>query len=193
MKPLAAIAFTTLLATLAGCATSTDAVKPCCYDGPVSTARLQSLPVTLEDGTTATFDQAFPGFTPQPGLITRSLPFDEVERQNIVYRSLDPLLPLYDANGDGQLEKPEVVVLYAREAALALGTEVKHFGSGAPVKAVSTANADIAGLVAWVDANRSRMNERGQTIFRDLDRLGQDLKTRGSEGGLDQDAAVFTR
>ena len=78
MKPLAAITFTALLGALAGCATSTTAVKPCCYSGAVSTVRLQSLPVTLEDGRTATFDQAFPGFTPQPGLITRTLPFDEV-------------------------------------------------------------------------------------------------------------------
>ena len=49
---------------------------------------------------------------------------------------------------------------------------------------------DCDGLVAWAHDNRSRMNERGQTVFRDLELLGQDLRVRGSEGGLNGDEGI---
>jgi hypothetical protein len=194
MRTLLWLVFPALSASLlSACASSTVAVKPCCYIGPVTTVRLGALPVTLANGATAEFDRVFPGFSPQGGSFTSPLPFNEVMREDIIYSSLEPLLPLYDANGDGQLEKPEVLVLYAREAAIATGTDIRHFGSGNPVRAVSTANADIGGLVTWVRANRERMSERGQAIFRDLDRLGQDLRTRGGEGGGDGDRTIRTR
>ena len=92
-------------------------------------------------------------------------------------------LEAYDANQDGRLEKPEMLVLYAREAARASGTPVQHFGAGSPIRAISAPNADIGGLVRWVQERRANMSAQGQAVFRDLERLGLDLRTRGSEGG----------
>lgn len=194
MTPRRWLPLLTVAASLvAGCAGSTLAVKPCCYAGAVTTARLGALPVTLASGRVVAFGEAFPGFAPQPGLLTASLPFDTVLREDVIYASLRPLLPLYDANGDGRLEKPEVVVLYAREAGLATGTDIRHFGAGPAVRAVSTANADLGGLVAWVRSRRAAMSERGRLIFDDLERLGLDLRTRGSEGGPDGARAILRR
>lgn len=180
-----------LVLALAGCASSTTPVPPCCYAGEVETLRLAELPVTLADGRTLSFAEVFAGYAPQQGVFARALPFDEVLPEDVVFASLLPLLPLYDANGDGRLEKPEVVVLYAREAARATGVDVAHFGAGEPVWAVSAPSADIGGLVAWVEANRSRMSPQGQTIFRDLENLGRDLRVRGSEGGDGDDDAII--
>lgn len=175
-----------LLAVLAltGCASSTTPVPPCCYAGPVETLRLADLPVTLAGGRTVRFTEVFPGYAPQEGLFAHALPFDEVLAEDVIFASLLPLLPLYDANGDGRLEKPEVVVLYAREAALASGVDVAHFGSPhAPIWAVSAPTADIGGLIAWAKANREYMHPEGQAIFRDLEELGRHLRVRGDENG----------
>lgn len=170
-------------ALVTGCVSNTTPVPPCCYAGAVTTARLAEVPVRTADGATRRFSEVFAGFIPEEGLFARTLPFNEVQRHDIIYASLEPLLPVYDANGDGRLEQPEVLVLYAREAARALGTPLRHFGADAPIWAISAPNADIGGLVRWVNANRGRMSAEGQAIFRDLERLGIDLRTRGSEGG----------
>lgn len=173
----------TMILAVTGCVSNTTPVPPCCYAGAVTTTRLAEVPVRTADGATRRFDEVFTGFTPQEGLFARVLPFNEVERHEINYASLEPLLPVYDANGDGRLEQPEVLVLYAREAARALGTPLRHFGADTPIWAISAPNADIGGLVRWVRANRERMNAEGQAIFRDLERLGVDLLTHGGEGG----------
>jgi hypothetical protein len=172
-----------LAALMAGCVSNTQPVPPCCYAGAVTTSRLASLQLSTDDGKRLRFAEVFPGFTPQEGLFATPLPFNEVEQHDIIYASLEPLLPIYDANGDGRLEKPEVVVLYAREAARATGTPVRHLGGETPIWAVSAPNADVGGLVSWAQQRRATMTEDGQTVFRDLERLGLDLATRGSEGG----------
>lgn len=187
---IAPIAASIALLTTA-CVSNTTPVPPCCYAGAVTTTRLADLPARTEDGRTRRFDEIFPGFTPEEGLFARTLPFNEVLRHDIVHATLEPLLPLYDANGDGRLEQPEVLVLYAREAARATGTRVRHFGADTPIWAISAPNADIGGLVRWAQATRARMSAEGQAIFRDLERLGRDLRIRGGEGGDDTAAFDF--
>jgi len=184
-RALLALAAGTVL-VLAGCTSSTQPVPPCCYQGTVTTTRLAALEAVASDGRRLRFADIFPGYVPQEGLVLRPLPFNEVQQQEIIYASLEPLLPLYDANGDGRLEKPEVLVMYAREAALATGTPIKHFGTDTPIWAVSAPTADVGGLVGWVQAQRGVMTEAGQALFSDLDLLGQDLKLLHNEGGVDR-------
>lgn len=177
--PVALIAAT----LLAGCATSTTPVPHCCYAGEQVTTRLEALELRTEDGRTLRFSEVFVGFAPQESLFMRTLPFNEVQGHELEFARLQPLLPLYDANRDGQLEKPEVLVLYAREAARATGTRIRHFGADLPIRAISAPPADVGGLVGWVQARRANMDAEGQALFRDLERLGRDLRTRTNEGG----------
>jgi hypothetical protein len=165
-----------LTAWLAGCAGTTAVVPPCCYVGEVTLARLEQVDVVLHDGSRIPVPQALPGYTPEPGLITRPLPFDHADIALVVYQTLRPVLPLYDANRDGFLEGPELTVLYLREAALGLGHDVDHLAvDGRRVRALQTATADIGGLMRFVAANQSRMKPEQRAVFRDLPRLGRDL------------------
>ena len=173
----------TLAWLLAGCVSNTTPVPPCCYAGAVTTARLASLVLRTEDGRSVSFGEVFAGFTPEEGLFARTMPFNELLRHEIDSATLQPLLPLYDANEDGRLEQPEVIVLYALEAARATGTRIRHFGADAPIRAISASNADVGGLVRWAQARRASMTPEGQAVFREMERLGRDLRVRGSEGG----------
>jgi hypothetical protein len=177
----------TALAVLTGCGSTTTPVPPCCYQGAVAVTRLEALSVRTTEGRRLTFVQAFPGFMPQDGLFTRPLPFEEARGEDIIYASLEPLLPIYDANGDGRLERPEILVLYAREAARGTGTPVAAFLAGdTEAWAVAAPNADVGGLVTWTRERLPGMSPEAQAVFRDLERLGIDLRTRGSEGGGDE-------
>ena len=78
---------------------------------------------------------------------------------------------------------PELTVLYEREAAIGLGHDEDHLAvNGQPVRALQTASADVAGLLNFVAAHGGRLQPEQQAIFRDLERLGRDLRSRGSEG-----------
>ena len=170
-----------MAATLSGCVSNTTAVPPCCYQGAVTTAPLSTLQLRTEDGKDMRLIDALAGFTVEQGLLASPLPFDEVESQDFTFASLAPLMAVYDANGDGMLERPEIVVLYAREAILASGTAVRHLGADTPIWALSASNADVGGLVNWVHAHRDTMNSNGRVIFSDLQRLGLELRYRPNE------------
>ena len=181
--PIALIAF-----TLTGCATSTTPTPPCCYQGAVNTARLGTLDVHTTDGKSAKFSDLLIGFTPADSLFTSELPFSEAEYQDFIYASIEPLFAVYDANHNGLLERPEIIALYAQEALLASGVDVRQIGANNPTGAISAPTADVGGLVDWVKARRGTMNDRGRIIFRDLEHLGLDLRTRGSEN---EDVSVW--
>ena len=175
----------TLAATLAGCASSTTPVPPCCYRGEVTTARFEALELTMENGERKNLVDAIAGFKAQDGLFFAALPFEQVERSDMYFASLEPLLDIYDSNGDGMLEQPEVLVLYVTEALLATGTPVRHLGGDTPIGAISAPNADVGAMVQWAESRRSTMNSKGQQIFSDLERLGLDLRNRGGDEAED--------
>jgi hypothetical protein len=181
LRRLTTLATTLAVVTLAGCAANTTPVPPCCYQGEVTTARFEALELTREDGKRMKLLDAMPGFKPQVGLFAAALPFDQVERADMYFASLQPLLDIYDSNHDGMLERPEVIVLYAREALLATGTAVRHIGGDTSIGALSAPNADVGGLVKWAESRRKTMNSKGQQVFSDLERLGLDLRHRGGE------------
>ena len=172
-----------LSAALLSACSATQPIRNCCYEGPTEVTRLEQLPVTLADGRERPFSEVFSGFSPNDAWFQPRLPFEEALAQDIIYQSLYPLLAIYDANHNGRLEEPEVVVLYAREAARGLGIDIAHFGRAPGVWAVDTANADIGALVRWVAARRGQMNPSGRQIFVELERLGLDIRTRGSDNG----------
>ena len=173
------------VSTLAGCTSNTTPVPPCCYQGDVTTTRFETLELTREDGKRMKLLDALPGFTPQVGLFAAALPFDKAERADMYYGSLEPLLERYDSNRDGVLERPEIIVMYASEALRATGTPVRHLGGDTPIGAVSAPNADVGGLVNWTEARIDTMTREGRQIFRDLERLGLDMRNRGSDDAQD--------
>jgi hypothetical protein len=173
------------LATLAGCASNTTPVPPCCYQGDVTTARFEALEFTREDGERTKLVDAMPGFKPQVGLFSAALPFEQVDRADMYFTSLQPLLDIYDSNRDGMLERPEVIVLYISEALLGTDTPIRHLGGDTPIGALSAPNADVGGLVQWAESRRSTMNSKGQRVFSDLERLGLDLRNRGGDEAED--------
>ena len=170
---------------LTGCVSNTTLVPPCCYEGAVTIARLGDLDVRSEDGERMKVVDALPGFTPDERLFTAAMPFEEVERMDVIYASLIPLFTIYDANNNTVLERPELIVLHTLEAMRATGTAVRHLGGDTPIGALAAPNADIGGLMNWVHARLDSMNEEGQMIFRDLELLGRDLQTRGKDNGDD--------
>lgn len=180
-----------LVAGLAACGSTTTPIAPCCYTGPAAVVRLEQLVIETRSGQRLNIRKALPGFKPQEGFITRSLPFQEVHGEDIIYASLEPLLPLYDANANGTLETPEVIMLYLREALRGMGVQVRRIGAPAPARALILPAADIGGLVGFVQANRVRMNPTARHVFADLELLGNDLLSRGSEGGGENQGKDF--
>ncbi len=176
---------------LSACVATTVPVNPCCYDGPVAVTGFDQLTIKTTSGNTLSIQQALPGFKPQQGFLTSSLPFQEVNSEDIIYASLEPLLPIYDANRNGVLEKPEVTLLYLREAIRGLGVNVDQIGNPQPFQALAAPAADVGGLVQLVKARRGQMNPEAQLIFADLELLGSDLLSKGSEGGEGGDGKLY--
>ena len=174
-----------VLATLllGGCGASTALIKDCCYIGDAALVHLDSVEFVAADGTTSTFAEIYPGYTPQDSFATKSFPFRKVDYGLITYDALAVVLPLYDANKNRFLEEPEVAVLYLREGALGMGHDVDHLAvDGKRVDAVMTSRSDVGGLMGYLDARMDTLTPEAQAIFRDMERVGLDIIQRGSEG-----------
>lgn len=173
--------------TLGACVTGSQPQPPCCYQGDVALAHVDEVYLALENGDRMAFDQAFPGYEPQTGPFTRSLPFDEVRIARVTFEALRPVLPQYDANGDGRIQKPELTVLYVREAAIGLGHDVNYVGTNARTDALVLPNQETGGLVRYVERNKSRMTPAAQNIFRSLVLVGQDDVLMERDRGPDRE------
>ena len=187
------VVMTGVVLVLGGCVSATTVSPPCCYAGDTVSARLLDLQVQLEDGRLLSFAEVFVGFEPHDGVLTRSLPFTDLVPADIIYASVAPLLPLYDANGDGKLEEPEVLVLYIREAALAMQVPVAHLGESPGIWALATSNADEGGLIRWAESRRPQMTPAGRRLFADLERIGADRRSSMGDMGGNGGDALFVR
>lgn len=176
---------------LTACAAGYEPTPPCCYTGDYKLAHVSDLYLALENGQRLDFAQAFPGYAPEDGLIQSSFPFIEVEISRVTYAALLPVLPQYDANGDGLIQEPELTVLYIREAALGLGHNVSHIGTNPRTDALVLSDHEAGGLVRYVKSHLSSMTPESQAVFRELVMVGQDLRLEGSEGP-DKDGIEFT-
>lgn len=171
-------------ATLAsGCGGSSGLVKYCCYQGEVVLTHLSDVKLVMADGKQRDFREVYTGFELQDRLFTTPLPLPQVTIADVIYQSLPPVLPLYDANNNGQLEPPEMTVMYIREGAIGLGHEVDHLAvKGEPARAITTSAADIGGLMTFINAHKDTFPPGSQAIFGDMERLGLDYIQRGSQG-----------
>jgi hypothetical protein len=168
---------------LVACVGSTSLIRDCCYEGDAALVHLDSVQFVAPDGTTSTFDEIYPGFTPQDSFATKSFPFRKVNYALITYDALAVILPLYDANKNRFLEEPEIVVLYLREGALGMGHKVDHLAvDGKRVDAIMTSRSDVGGLMRYLDARMDSLTPEVQAQFRDMERVGLDIIQRGSEG-----------
>jgi hypothetical protein len=79
---------------------------------------------------------------------------------------------------------PEIGVLYLREGALGMGHQVDHLAVGGQrVDAITTSTSDVGGLMRYLNARMDTLTPEAQAIFRDLERVGLDIRQRGSENG----------
>ena len=169
------------LILLSSCASTTEPVPPCCYTGDVALAHVRDVQLALSDGNKVGFTQAFPGYEAQSGVFTTAFPFNKVEIAQVTYGALRPVLPQYDANGNGRLEQPELTVLYIREAALGLGLGVDYVAANERVDALVLSAGESGGLVRYVDGNLERMTPAARDIFKKLKMVGLDIRSKGSE------------
>lgn len=176
-RNLAAIAVVTLGILVAGCAPSTNLIKPCCYDGDAALTHLVDTQLTLEDGTTAAFGDVFPGFSANSDHFARVFPFEKAIIGLVTFASLRDILPKYDANGDRILEKPELTALYVQEAARGLGYPVVRIEPSGVNGAIATSRADESALVRFVERHLHEMAMPQRKIFRDLYWLGLEVDT----------------
>ncbi len=171
------------LLLLVACVGSTSLIRDCCYEGDAALVHLDSVQFVAPDGTTSTFDEIYPGFTPQDSFATKSFPFRKVDYALITYDALAVILPLYDANKNKLLEEPEIAALYLREGALGMGHKVDHLAvDGKRVDAIMTSRSDVGGLMRYLDARMDSLTPEVQAEFRDMERVGLDIIQRGSEG-----------
>ena len=172
-----AIATTVLAVALGGCRPSADLVTPCCYNGDVALAHLADTRLTLEDGSTVAFGEAFPGFGTESDSFGRVFPFRKADLGIDTFASLREVLPKYDANGDRILETPELTALYVTEAARGLGYPVVGIEPSGAGGAIATSRADESALVRFVERHVHEMAKPQQGIFRDLYWLGVEVET----------------
>jgi len=169
---------------LAGCGSTTEITRPSTYVGEITPARLGDVYLAIPGDKRLTFLEVFNGFEPQTGFMTTSLPFPKVAVADIIYEAAMPIATYYDtnANNNGYLEGPELLVLYIRESAIGLGHSVDYLGVNPRFNALATSAADTGGLMEFVKHNKAGMTEDVQKIFRDIEQLRLDWRTRGKQG-----------
>jgi uncharacterized protein YceK len=177
----ALLAMSLSIVLLAGCGSTTEIRPSPTYVGEYASARLKDIYLAVPGGKRLTFLEVFKGFEPQTGAFTTSLPFPKVAVSDVVYEAAKPVAAYYDAqaNDNGYLEGPELVVLYIRESAIGLGHSVDYLGVNPRFNALATSAADIGGLMEFVKRNKAGMTENAQKIFRDIQQLGVDWRNRG--------------
>ena len=170
---------------VASCGSPTAIAKPPTYTGEVTSAHLADIYLAVGDGKRLTFEEVFTGFEQQTGFLTTALPFPKVDVAEITYESAQPVAAYYDenANNNGWLEGPELLVLYIRESAIGLGHRVDYLGVNPRFDALATSAAETGGLIEFVKKNKTRMTDSAQKIFGDVERLGLDYRNRGKGKG----------
>lgn len=169
---------------LAGCASSTEIERPSTYVGAITSANLEDVYLAIPGNERLTVTDVLKGFEPQTGFMTTPLPFRKVAVADIIYEAAQPVAQYYDANANnnGYLEGPELLVLYIRESAIGLGQPVDYLGVNPRFNALATTAGDTGGLMEFVKQNAARMSVHAQKLFADLEQMGLDRRNRGGGG-----------
>ena len=170
---------------LVGCGSTTEIRSSPTYVGEYASAHMKDIYLAVSGGKRLAFLEVFEGFEPQTGFLTTPLPFPKLAVSDIVYAAATPVAEYYDAqaNNNGYLEGPELLVLYLRESAIGLGHSVDYLGVNPRFNALATSPADTGGLMEFVERNRASMTEDARKIFRDFEQLGLDWRNRGKGRG----------
>ncbi len=169
---------------LAGCGSTTEIKRPSTYVGDITPAHLEDVYLAIPGDKRLTFQNVFKGFEPQTGFLTNPLPFRKVAVADIIYQAAKPVAAYYDtnANNNGYLEGPELLVLFIRESAIGLGHSVDYLGVNPRFNALATSAADTGGLMVFVKQNKATMTDHAQQVFRDFEQIGLDRRNRGGGG-----------
>jgi hypothetical protein len=169
---------------LAACGSTTTIERPSTYVGDITPAHLQDVYLAVPGDKRLAFRDVFKGFEPQTGFLTDPLPFRKIAVADIIYEAAQPVAAYYDANANnnGYLEGPELLVLYIRESAIGLGHSVDYVGVNPRFNALATSAADTGGLMVFVKQNKAAMTDQAQRIFQDLEQMGLDRRNRGGGG-----------
>ena len=182
LRNIPVVALAALL--LIGCGSSNEIQRPSSYVGDITSANLEDVYLALPGDKRLKFVDVFKGFEPQTGFLTTSLPFRKIAVADIVYQAAQPVAAYYDtnANNNGYLEGPELLVLYIREGAIGLGHKVDYVGVNPRFNALATSAADTGGLLEFIKKNKGAMSEQSQQVFRDIEQIGLDRRNRGGGG-----------
>jgi len=169
---------------LVGCGSATDIVRPSDYVGEMTSAHLEDLYLVTTDGKRLKFREVFKDVEPQTGFVTTPLPFRRIDIAQVVFATAPPVMTYYDANANdnGYLEGPELLVLYVREGAIGLGYSVDFVSVNSRIKALATSPSETGGLVNFVEKNKASMTDHAHQIFREIERIGLERRARGSGG-----------
>jgi hypothetical protein len=169
---------------LAGCGSTTEIERPSTYVGDITPAHLEDVYLAIPGDKRLTFQDVFKGFEPQTGFLTNPLPFRKVAVADVIYEAAKPVAAYYDtnANNNGYLEGPELLVLFIRESAIGLGHSVDYLGVNPRFNALATSAADTGGLMVFVKQNKATMTDHAQQVFRDFEQIGLDRRNRGGGG-----------
>ena len=169
---------------LAGCGSTTEIERPSTYVGDITPAHLEDVYLAVPGGKRLTFRDVFKGFEPQTGFMTNPLPFRKVAVTDVIDEAASPVAAYYDsnANNNGYLEGPELLVLYIRESAIGLGHSVDYLGVNPRFNALATSAADTGGLMVFVKQNKATLTDHAQQVFQDFEQIGLDRRNRGGGG-----------
>ena len=155
----------------------------CCYVGDLTRTSLDELTIELENGDRASFLEIFSGYQPSGGFFHETLPVRDIDIGWVTRPKLAAVLPEYDANNDGLVQQPELLVLYVLEGARGLGFDAVRLDRGGRVQAIQIPSSDIGGLMSFVKNHKQGMSQDAQQIWYDLEYLGLQWRSRGSENG----------
>ena len=169
---------------LAVCGSTTKIERPSTYVGGITPAHLEDVYLAIPGDKRLAFRDVFEAFEPQTGFLTDPLPFRKIAVADIIYEAAKPVAAYYDgnANNNGYLEGPELLVLYIRESAIGLGHSVDYVGVNPRFNALATSAADTGGLMVFVKKNKAAMTDHARRIFQDLEQMGLDRRNRGGGG-----------
>lgn len=182
-RSLLALALITAIALPGLWAQPSHATLRCCYTGEVVDTTAREVEMKLEDGRTVSFGELFPEFTSSDTFFPLFYPVYRLDIARVVYSHLAVKFILYDANGNGHIEEPELNVLYMEEAARGLDQPIEHLGGETRLRAIFIPPGDIDGLIRMVKARRSEMTPEARKTFDEIELLRRDFRLDGTVPG----------
>ena len=145
-----------------------ELVEHCCYQGPYALAHLEDVRFVTADGPVQ-ITEVLPGLSKQDTVAGLELAFHELDLGLVDNDAMQSALKRYDANDNGHLEEPEIVVMYLLELARGLDKGVTGLASGgAPIEALRVSAFERSGIAEYVQSVKGKLNKESKTFFERL-------------------------